>query len=66
MIYYLKVIKDIKSYANASKITNSTCSKASNTFKILLNKICQITNSFCQEKEATEKVHNNIMNSINS
>ena len=38
--------------------------KVCNTSKNLLNEISQITNFLHQAKEITEKVYNNIMNSI--
>ena len=38
--------------------------KAGNTSENLLNKIQQIIHSFCQRKEITKKVYNNIINSI--
>ena len=38
--------------------------KAGNTSENLLNKIQQIIYSFCQRKEITKKVYNNIINSI--
>ena len=38
--------------------------KAGNTSENLLNKIQQIIYSFCQRKEITKKVYNNITNSI--
>ena len=40
--------------------------KAGNTSENLLNEIIQIAYSMYQEKEITEKVYNNIMNSIKS
>ena len=38
--------------------------KAGNTSEKLINDIRQIIHSMYQEKEVTEKVYNNIMNSI--
>ena len=63
-----KRTKNINKKTNASKITNSTCTNKPllhiNTSENLPNEIRQIVYSFYQEKEATNKVYNNIANPI--
>ena len=58
---------NIKSYTNASKITNSTWKvKAGNTFENLLDESRLIRYSLYWAKEITKKLCKNIINSVKS